>query len=89
MLAALTFAGQAVRLATATKNVLAMAMNFSAVSLFVFSEQIDWLAALALAIGGIGGGLCGSWLLHKLPEKFMRGFVVFVGFALTLWLFYR
>ncbi len=89
MLAALTISGQQVRMATATKNVLAMAMNTSAVALFAFSSQIDWPAALALSLGGIGGGLLGSWLVHWLPEKVMRGFVVVVGFALTLWLFLR
>jgi uncharacterized membrane protein YfcA len=89
MLAALTIAGQEVRMATATKNVLAMAMNASAVLLFVFSNQVEWLAVLALAIGGIGGGFAGNWLLHRLPAKVLRGFVVLVGIALTIWLFVR
>ena len=89
MLATLTVAGQQVRMATATKNMLAMAMNASAVALFVFSSQVNWLAALALAIGGIGGGFTGNWLMHRLPEKFLRGFVVLVGVALTIWLFVR
>ena len=89
MLAALTIAGQQVRTATATKNVLAMAMNTSAVALFSFSGNIDWAAALALSLGGVGGALLGSWLVHRLPEKVMRGFVVLVGYSLTLWLFLR
>lgn len=89
MLAALTIAGQPVRMATATKNVLAMAMNASAVVLFLFSHQIAWLPALALAAGGIGGAFVGSWLMHRLPERIMRGFVVLVGIVLTLWLFLR
>lgn len=89
MLAVLTIAGQQVRMATATKNVLAMAMNASAVALFAFSSQVDWIAALALSIGGIGGGFAGGWLLHRLPEKIMRGFVVLVGVMLTVWLFLR
>jgi len=89
MLAALTVAGQQVRMATATKNVLAMAMNASAVVLFVFSNQVDWLPAFALSLGGIGGGIAGGWLVHRLPEKIMRGFVVLVGIALTVWLFLR
>ncbi len=89
MLATFTLAGQQVRMAAATKNVLAMAMNASAVLLFAFSRQVDWLAALALSLGGIGGAILGSWLLHRLPEKIMRGFVVLVGAALTVWLFIR
>jgi hypothetical protein len=89
MLAALTVAGQQVRMATATKNVLAMAMNASAVALFMFSSQVNWIDALALAVGGIGGGFAGNWLVHRLPEKLMRGFVVVVGIILTIWLFLR
>jgi len=89
MLAALTIAGQQVRAATATKNVLAMAMNASAVTLFIFSNQVDWAAAVALAIGGIAGALAGNWLLHRLPTKVLRGFVVAVGITLTIWLFIR
>jgi len=89
MLATLTFAGQQVRMAIATKNVLAMAITTTAVGLFALSSQVDWLAALALSIGGIGGGFAGSWLVHRLPEKIMRGFVVLAGIALTVWLFLR
>ncbi len=89
MLASLSLAGQKVRMATATKNVLAMAMNASAVTLFAFSSHVDWQAGLALALGGIGGGFLGSWLVHRLPEKVMRGFVVLVGIALSTWLFVR
>ena len=89
MLAALTLAGQQVRMATATKNVLAMAMNASAMFIFVFSPLVNWYAALALAAGGILGGLSGAWLLHKLPEGVLRGFIVAVGVVLTVWLFVR
>lgn len=89
MLAALTFAGQAVRNAGATKNALAMAMNASAMGIFAFSPQVHWTAALALGLGGILGGLSGSWLLHRLPAKILRGFVVIVGLILTVWLFVR
>jgi uncharacterized membrane protein YfcA len=85
MLAALTIAGQQVRMANATKNVLAMAMNASAFAIFVFSSQIAWLPALALGLGGIAGGFVGAWLMHRLPEKVLRGF----GVVLTVWLFSR
>ena len=89
MLAALTVAGQEVRMAAATKNILAMAMNASAVALFVFSGQVHWHAALSLAIGGIGGAFAGNYLLHRVSAKLLRGFVILVGVALTVWLFLR
>ncbi|MBV8122482.1 MAG: sulfite exporter TauE/SafE family protein [Burkholderiaceae bacterium] len=89
MLAVLTIAGQQVRMAGATKNMLAMAMNAAAVLIFVFSGQVAWWAALALGLGGVAGGLLGSWLMHRLHETHLRGFVVLVGVALTIWLFLR
>jgi uncharacterized membrane protein YfcA len=84
-----TIAGQQVRTATATKNVLAMAMNAAATLIFATSNLISWPAALALCLGGIAGGICGGYLIHRLPEKLMRGFVVMVGAVLTVWMFSR
>lgn len=89
MLAALTVAGQQVRMAAATKNILAMAMNASAVALFMFSDKVHWHAAIALAVGGIGGAFAGNYLLHRVSAKLLRGFVVSVGMVLTAWLFLR
>lgn len=89
MLAALTLAGLPVRVATANKNILAMAMNASAVLIFVFSKLINWPAVIALGSGGIVGGIVGSWLMHRVPEKLLRGFIVLVGTLLTVWLFIR
>jgi uncharacterized protein len=89
MLAVLTIAGQAVRTANATKNMLAMTMNAAAVAIFAFSPMINWAAVAALGAGGILGGITGAWLNHRLPEQWLRGFVVLVGVVLTVWLFVR
>ncbi|MGV7209248.1 sulfite exporter TauE/SafE family protein [Oxalobacteraceae bacterium A2-2] len=89
MLAALTIAGQQVRTATATKNVLAAAMNLAATAVFALSPLVSWPAALALCLGGIVGGLCGGWLMHRLPERLMRVVVVLIGATLTVWMFAR
>jgi uncharacterized membrane protein YfcA len=89
MLAALTIAGQQVRTATANKNVLAMAMNASAVVIFAFSSQVEWGAVLALGLGAVIGSYCGSWLMKWLPESVLRGFVVVAGAVLTIWMFIR
>jgi uncharacterized membrane protein YfcA len=89
MLAALTVAGQQVRTATATKNVLGMAMNASAVALFAFSSQVSWPAVWTLGVSAVAGSLCGSWLMRWLPERVLRGFVVLVGIVLTIWMFVR
>jgi uncharacterized protein len=89
MLAALTIAGQGAREAGATKNLLAMVMNASAVAIFAASGKVAWGMAGAVCIGSIAGGFAGTWLLKRLPEGVLRGFVVAVGGVLTVWLFVR
>jgi len=87
MLAALTIAGQPVRAAAATKNVLAAVMNASAVAIFVFSRDVRWLSAVVLGAGAIAGGLLGAWLLRRVDETALRIGVVTLGVALTVGLF--
>ena len=89
MIALLTIAGQQIKIATATKNVLGFTMNLSAVAIFAYSPLVNWLDAIALGMGGIIGGLIGSLLLHKLSENLIRKFIILVGIALTLWLFIK
>jgi uncharacterized membrane protein YfcA len=89
LLAVLTISGQQVRMAAATKNMLVMAMNASAVAIFAFSSQVDWVVGVALMLGAVGGGFLGNWLMHRLPEKILRLFIVVVGVILTIWLFVR
>lgn len=89
MLAALTAAGQAVRNAGATKNVLAAAMNAAAVAVFVFTPHIPWLRVAVVAAGAILGGWLGAQALHRVHETLIRGLVVVLGIALTIGLFIR
>ena len=87
MLAALTMAGLETRRAGATKNVLAGVMNAAAVAIFVFSPSVRWGPAVILGIGAILGGLAGAWMLSRVNEKLLRGFVVLIGIVLTIGLF--
>ena len=89
MRAVLAIAGLPVRAAAATKNMLAMAMNAAATVIFTCSDLISWPAACALASGGVLGGWCGAWLIHQLPERIMRAFVVLAGALLSAWMFMR
>jgi uncharacterized protein len=89
MLAVLTVAGLPVRSASATKNALAVAMNASAVLIFVFSPDVHWVHAAVLGAGGIVGGLAGVWLLPRVNEQWLRIGVIVIGVALTIGLFVR
>ncbi len=89
MLAALTLAGLPTRNAGATKNVLAAAMNGSAVALFFTSPQVHWMEAATLGSAALVGGLCGTWALHRVNEKLLRLAIVFIGIFLTIGLFLK
>lgn len=89
MVAALTMAGQAVRVASATKNVLAGVMNASAVAIFLFSPDLHWYQAVVTAAGATIGGVAGARLIHHIDEKILRVFIIVVGAALTVGLFLR
>jgi uncharacterized membrane protein YfcA len=89
MMAALTMAGQAVRVASSTKNVLAGVMNASAVAIFLFSPDLHWLQAGVTAAGATIGGVAGARLIHVIDERALRFFIVAVGAALTVGLFLK
>ncbi|MBI5012501.1 MAG: sulfite exporter TauE/SafE family protein [Methylocystis sp.] len=89
MVAALTMAGQGVRVASATKNVLAGVMNASAVAIFLFSPDLHWPQALVTSAGATIGGVAGARLIHHIDEKILRIFIIVVGAALTVGLFLR
>jgi hypothetical protein len=89
MVAALTMAGQAVRIASATKNVLAGVMNASAVAIFLVSPDLHWPQALVSAAGATLGGVIGARLIHIIDEKILRIFIIVVGAALTVGLFMK
>jgi uncharacterized membrane protein YfcA len=78
-----------VRTAGATKNVLASVMNAAAVAVFVFTPHIPWLRVAVVAAGAILGGWLGAMALKRVNEKIIRGFVVILGVALTVGLFWR
>jgi len=89
MLATLTLAGVALRNAGAMKNALAGTMNASAVLVFLFAPEVAWVQAGIVAVTSTVGGLAGTWLLKRVNEKLLRGFVVVVGIALTIGMFLR
>lgn len=89
MMAVLTIAGMPVRNAAISKNVLAVAMNASAVAIFLLSRDVYWLHAAVLGSGGIVGGLIGAALLPRVNERPLRIGIVALGIALTIGLFMR
>ncbi len=88
MLAALTLSGLALRNAGATKNVLAAAMNASAVAIFAFSPDAHWMQAIITAIAATAGGYLGALMLKRVNDRPLRVVVVIIGALLTIGLFW-
>jgi uncharacterized membrane protein YfcA len=89
MLAALTASAVSMRVAAATKNVLAAVMNASAVAIFVFSPEVEWVTAAVYSAGAILGGVLGGHMVRKVNERVLRLLVVLIGSTLTVGLFIR
>lgn len=89
MLAALSASGQPPRTAIATKNVLVVVITSISFFIFTFSARVNWPVAIALALGALGGSFLGAWLLKRIPNRWLKIYVVTLGLLLTVWLFLR
>ena len=65
----------------AVKNVLAMIANAIAGLVFVFVSQVNWTAAIAIAVGSVVGAQIGGRVGRKLPATIYRVIIVVVGVA--------
>lgn len=88
MLATLSFFGMDnIHEMNATKTVLATFINGVAVVTFVISGNIRWDAALVMIIGALIGGYTGAALARRVPQIWVRFFVIGVGAVLTIYFF--
>ena len=61
------------------KNVLATLANAVAAVVFVFTADVDWVAAALVAAGAVIGGQIGARVGRRLPPGVLRAVVVIVG----------
>lgn len=71
----------------ATKNVLALLVNFVAAVVFIAVADVDWPIAGLIAVGSVIGGQIGAGVGRRLPAALLRAVIVVVGVvALTVFL---
>lgn len=75
--------------ANATKNILCMLAQATAVVLFIWSGLVHWPQALVTIAGAIFGGYFGIVVARKVPEIWVRIVVVAVGAVLSAVFFLR
>jgi len=73
----------------ALKSVLAFLINGVAVVTFVVAHAVYWKQGGVMIAGGIAGGYVGAHYAQKIPQPWIRGFVVLVGAGMTLYFFWK
>jgi uncharacterized protein len=69
------------------KSVLASIINTVAVVVFIASRNVVWQYALAMMATSLVGGYLAAHYSRRIPGKYVRWFVVAVGFLLAGWYF--
>jgi uncharacterized protein len=71
----------------ALKSVLGSAINGIAVLVFIMRRAIFWPHAAIMVLGAIVGGYFGAHYALRLPQTWVRWFVIFVGGGMTAYFF--
>jgi uncharacterized membrane protein YfcA len=73
----------------ALKIVLSGVINGVAAVTFILNHAITWPQAIVMTVGAIVGGYSSAHYAQKLPQSWIRAFVIMVGSAMTLYFFLR
>ena len=71
----------------ALKSILGIAINGVAAAVFIVKGAIYWPQAIAMIAGALVGGYFGAHYAQKLPQAWIRGFVIVVGTGMTVYFF--
>jgi uncharacterized membrane protein YfcA len=66
------------------KNLLAAAINGTAILGFVLARAVDWRIAPVMALGAIAGGWAGAHAAQRLPPLAVRWAIVGIGLLMTV-----
>jgi uncharacterized protein len=88
LLAMLTALGMSdIHAMNALKTVLSTAINGPPVLIFVIAKVIYWPQAILMMIGFVAGGYLGGHYGQRLPQVWVRAFVICVGAGMSLYFF--
>jgi uncharacterized membrane protein YfcA len=73
----------------AFKTVLSAAVNGPPVLVFVIAKVIYWPQAILVMIGFVLGGYLGGHYGQRLPQSWVRAFVMLVGIGMTTYFFVK
>jgi uncharacterized protein len=73
----------------ALKVVLGVVINGVAAFTFVVTGAIVWPQAIVMTIGAVAGGYLAAHYAQKLPQSWVKSFVIAVGTVMTVYFFWR
>jgi uncharacterized protein len=71
----------------ALKSLMGSVINGVAVVAFVAARAIYWPQGVVMIVGGVIGGYFGAHYAQRLPQAWVRGFVILVGAGMTVYFF--
>jgi uncharacterized membrane protein YfcA len=90
MLAMLAVLGMSdVHAMNALKSVMGFVINGVAVVTFILARAVFWKHGIIMIAGGIAGGYLGAHYAMKMPQVWIRRFVVLVGAGMTVYFFWK
>lgn len=73
----------------ALKSVLGGIINGVAVVTFILKGAVAWRPGIIVTLGAIVGGYFGAHYAQKLPQAWIRAFVIVVGTGMTAYFFWK
>ncbi len=73
----------------ALKSVMGFVINGVAVVTFIVAGAVYWKHGIVMIAGGIAGGYLGAHYAMKMPQAWIRAFVVLVGAGMTVYFFWK
>jgi uncharacterized protein len=90
MLATMALAGMAnIHEMNGLKSFLGVAINGFALATFILTGRISWSHGLAMAVGATLGGYMTASFARRLDPRYVRWFVIVVGWIMTIYFFVR
>jgi uncharacterized protein len=90
MLAMLVMLGMTdIHAMNALKTVMGFVINGVAAVAFIVARAVYWKHGIVMIAGGLIGGYFGAHYAQKLPQSWIRVFVVVVGAAMTVYFFVK
>ena len=73
----------------ALKTIMGFVINGIAVVAFIVAKAVYWPQGAVMIVGSILGGYLGAHYAQKLPQQWVRNFVILVGAGMTVYFFIK